>query len=374
METGDEGALAYLRSVAARQQPFFMVISLVNPHDVLFYPKTYIDAGYDDSWLEGDIELPATVDEDLSTKPSVQEQFRNLFALTGVLLDAGEEAELPELLRQPDEGVGPVPGGRARHAGRHGAADDTVVIRTADHGEMGMAHGGLRQKNFNFYEESLRVPLVYSNPGSTRGAQLRRARLARRLPADAREPVRRAGERPRRLAGGGLLRVVLHPAAAAPQDYVVFTFDDWQAGQANAALRAAPNHIVSIREERWKLAKYYDADGKVPSQWEMYDLECDPLERPTWPGRATRARRSRSSTSAASSASSPPSRRRGSRRSPPPWKRRPRRIDTGSLARLRSEDCLRITGSGKRMVSRRAAEEQRSREPPGFSLLLCCSA
>jgi arylsulfatase A-like enzyme len=42
--------------------------------------------------------------------------------------------------------------------------DNTLVIHTSDHGEMGMAHGGLRQKNFNFYEESLRVPLIYSNP------------------------------------------------------------------------------------------------------------------------------------------------------------------------------------------------------------------
>jgi hypothetical protein len=29
---------------------------------------------------------------------------------------------------------------------------------------MGLAHGGLRQKNFVFYEEAIRVPLVYSNP------------------------------------------------------------------------------------------------------------------------------------------------------------------------------------------------------------------
>ena len=45
-----------------------------------------------------------------------------------------------------------------------GLFDDTLIVRTADHGEMGLAHGGLRQKNFNFYEEATRVPLVYSNP------------------------------------------------------------------------------------------------------------------------------------------------------------------------------------------------------------------
>ena len=45
-----------------------------------------------------------------------------------------------------------------------GLLDNTLVIATADHGEMGTAHGGMRQKNFNVYEESTRVPLVYSNP------------------------------------------------------------------------------------------------------------------------------------------------------------------------------------------------------------------
>ena len=42
--------------------------------------------------------------------------------------------------------------------------DNTLVVATADHGEMGTSHGGLRQKNFNFYEETTRIPLVYSNP------------------------------------------------------------------------------------------------------------------------------------------------------------------------------------------------------------------
>jgi hypothetical protein len=36
---------------------------------------------------------------------------------------------------------------------------------------------------------------------------------------------------------------------------------------------------VSLRERRWKIAEYYDVKGRVPSQWEMYDLKSDPLER-----------------------------------------------------------------------------------------------
>ena len=40
----------------------------------------------------------------------------------------------------------------------------TVVVRCADHGEMGLSHGGLRQKAFNAYEETIHIPLVISNP------------------------------------------------------------------------------------------------------------------------------------------------------------------------------------------------------------------
>lgn len=34
-----------------------------------------------------------------------------------------------------------------------GLMDDTLIILTADHGEMGMSHGGMIQKSFNAYEE-----------------------------------------------------------------------------------------------------------------------------------------------------------------------------------------------------------------------------
>ena len=155
------------------------------------------------------------------------------------------------------------------------------MIATADHGEMGTAHGGMRQKNFNFYEESMRVPLVYSNPKLFKTAQTnRRARLARRLPADAGEPRRRAGRRARRLAGGRLLRADPQPHAEAGRRTTSSSpTTTTSPGRPAGPIPKPPNHIVSIRERRYKLARYYDADGKVPDQWEMYDLKTDPLER-----------------------------------------------------------------------------------------------
>ena len=83
VSAGTEGALQYLSTAAAQSQPFFMVVSLVNPHDVLFYPKNYANDGYDNSWLVGEIEPPATAREDLSTKPSVQAEFLRIFNLSG---------------------------------------------------------------------------------------------------------------------------------------------------------------------------------------------------------------------------------------------------------------------------------------------------
>ena len=279
---GNEGALEYLRSEAARQQPFFMVISLVNPHDVLFYPSTYPEAGYlDKEWFEGDIGLPPTVNEDLSTKPSVQQQFLTLFNLTGALTDSCMQLEYlnfyGNLMKVSDDYLVRV----LDTLDETGLMDDTVVIRTSDHGEMGLAHGGLRQKNFNFYEEALKVPLVFSNRRLFRDAASTGALVSHVdfLPTIA--SLFGAPERARsHWQGVDYSQLVLNPAKARPpQEYVVFTWDDWQAGQASGPYVQPPNHIVSIREERWKLAKYYDPEGKKRSQWEMYDLLHDPNER-----------------------------------------------------------------------------------------------
>ncbi len=39
-----------------------------------------------------------------------------------------------------------------------------------------------------------------------------------------------------------------------------------------------PNHIRCVRSGTWKLARYFDPTGVEPDQWELYDLETDPLE------------------------------------------------------------------------------------------------
>ncbi len=294
---GAEGALEYLENVANLQQPFFLVISLVNPHDVLFYPsRTFGEAGYDESWLAGDIGLPPTVEEDLSSKPSVQQEFLRIFNLTGKpRKDAEKRAYLNfygNLMRSSDNYLVEV----LDKLEAKGLYDDTLIIRTSDHGEMGLAHGGLRQKNFNFYEETLKVPLVYSNPKLfprpyTSDALVSHVDLLPTLANLVDAPVAAR----RNWAGVDYSDLVLNPGGKkSAQDYVVFTYDDFQSGQASGPYPKPPNHIVSIREERWKLAKYHDVEVVVneetekpeekqpqepkPPQWEMYDLKRDPYE------------------------------------------------------------------------------------------------
>jgi choline-sulfatase len=280
VSAGEEGVLSYLNSVAATQQPFFLVISLVNPHDVLMYPKNYVAAGYDDSWLQGGIRLPETVDEDLKSKPSVQRQFRRIFDLSGKLRTNKQKREYlnfyGNLIRSSDAYLVQILDALAAN----GLTNDTLVIKTADHGEMGLAHGGLRQKNFNFYEESLRVPLIYSNP-----VLFPRPRASKQLVSHVDflpTLASIAGAPPAARAdwqGVDYSRVISNPKAKAKQRHIVFTYDDFQSGQKSGPYPKPPNHIVSIREARWKLAKYFDPDGKKRPQWEMYDLKNDPLER-----------------------------------------------------------------------------------------------
>jgi arylsulfatase A-like enzyme len=145
---------------------------------------------------------------------------------------------------------------------------------------MGLAHGGQRQKNFNFYEETLRVPLIYSNPKLYRRPHVSDAMVSHVdfLPTLAslfNAPASACAD----WQGVDYSSIVLDPEAPATQKYIAFTYDDYQSGQKQGPYPGPLNHIVSIREERYKLAKYYDVnrpDG--PCQWEMYDLVEDPLE------------------------------------------------------------------------------------------------
>jgi arylsulfatase A-like enzyme len=164
---------------------------------------------------------------------------------------------------------------------------------------MGMSHGGLRQKMFNAYEETVSVPLVVSNPVLfTRPASVAApASLCDVLPTLAAvagvdcsddgvrgrdlTPVlaHAATPDPLRLksVGVNLGPVASHPAPAeSVQEFTHFTFDDHQSGSAYIDVLPQPNRIRSVRAPGAMYAVYVDPSGAEPPQFELYDMKRDP--------------------------------------------------------------------------------------------------
>lgn len=284
------------------QRPFALFLSLVNPHDVLAYPgpagNTDFETNFAPEYLKGNIGLPATVHENLKEthKPTVQQMFIP-YAAIGLGALPNDEMKTNyinfygNLITHADHQLNTVLDVLYQvfdTASGRSLADDTIVIRTADHGEMGMAHGGMRQKTYNAYEETLSIPLVISNPilfpKPRTTTQL--FSLVDLMPTvngllNLDNPLNYT------FKGVDMSPVIRHPnTVSVLQDAILFTFDDFRAGNANSInpLPAA-NRIRCIREKRWKYAFYFyiappqqDPPQSYPNEYEMYDLENDPFE------------------------------------------------------------------------------------------------
>jgi len=270
-------------SRAQLPEPFCLVFSLVNPHDVLGYPDSYVQGGYSASeFRDLGVPLPATLEEDLREKPDVQALSRlGMDNYLGPLVDTQAQRDYVDfyahLHRVVDEKIG-----RLLHA--LGSAEDpdslrsrTVIIRTSDHGEMGLSHGGLRQKIFNAYEETIRVPLVVSNPRMFPAPRHSDALVSLLDVVPTCLSLAGASAWPESLDGVDLVPLLRGESSAA-RDAVLFTYDDHQAGTALQNGAGQPNRIRCVRDERWKYAVYLDPAGRARPEFELYDLDSDPFE------------------------------------------------------------------------------------------------
>jgi len=268
-------------------QPLCLIVSLVNPHDVLAYPGTggamvdgqplYQAAGYKDVMFENlPIDRPPTWNEDLSTKPRAQTEFRVLSnAGNGPITPDDEDAQLgycrfyAHLCRHVDHQIEQV-----LHAlGKSKVGDDTYIVRVSDHGDMAMAHGLQRQKMFNIYEETLNVPFVISHPHDLEGGKTSHAlvSLVDVLPTLA--ELAGVPDRDRWTFKGRDLTPILSDPTAQVQDVLHFTYDD------SYFFVPSAGHIRAIVEKRWKYAVYFDPHTNAPFEYEMYDLDVPREER-----------------------------------------------------------------------------------------------
>ncbi len=254
----------------------------MNPHDVLGYPATYEQGGYAArEFRDLRVPLPATLDEDLREKPTVHALSKlGMDAYLGALRDRRAQQDYVDfyahLHRVVDEKIG-------RLLAALGPADDpdslrsrTVIARISDHGEMGLSHGGLRQKIFNAYEESIRVPLVISGPqffGRPRESDA----LVSLLDVVPTFLGLAGAPAPERLDGRDL-GPLLRGEQRSIRDAVLFTYDDHQAGTALQEGPGQPNRIRCVRDAGWKYAVYLDPAGRAAPEYELYDLDSDPDE------------------------------------------------------------------------------------------------
>jgi arylsulfatase A-like enzyme len=263
-------------------EPFCLIVSLVNPHDVLGYPSSYRRGGYEDGEFRGlGVELPATVDEDLGTKPAVHSLMRlGMAAYLGPLRTRRAKLDYvnfyAHLHRVVDRHIGTIVAALGSPDDESSLRSRTVVVRCADHGEMGLAHGGLRQKAFNVYEETINIPMVFSNPvmfptAASTDALASLVDLAPTL-------LRLAGREPPSDLRGHDLSPILASPESVVQDAVHYTFDDHQAATATQDAPGQPNRIRAVRTDAAKYAVYYDPSGRARPEYELYDLERDPFE------------------------------------------------------------------------------------------------
>ena len=158
----------------AALRPFLLVASFVNPHDIVLFPAWARRNPVSPSPLDPPPVPPApTADEDLSTKPAAQIAFREAYYSGYGPARSIENTYRRNAQRYRDlyyrlhaEVDGPID--RVRRAVTDAAeagSRDTVLVRTADHGDLLGAHGGLHQKWFNLYDEATRVPFVIARVG-----------------------------------------------------------------------------------------------------------------------------------------------------------------------------------------------------------------
>jgi arylsulfatase A-like enzyme len=293
------------------ERPWLTVISLVNPHDIAF---STLQQGF--GFPEPDDRVPEVAEapsqgDSLADRPRAQQQFLDVWPrmLLPQPADATYRRFYYWLHALADRAVVRILDSLAAHH----LAEDTIVVFTSDHGEMLGAHGGLQQKWYQAYDESIRVPLLVRGPGITPRPDgldiatshvdvlptllgLAGVDVAAVVPEVAEQHVET-----HHLVGRDLSGVLTGATAADPYDEPVYFMTDDQISRGDRQRNlltqepydavAAPSRVESVlariatgpagEPELWKLTRYFDRvhEQTADDEWELHDLARDPEER-----------------------------------------------------------------------------------------------
>ncbi len=246
-------AVQKIRHLAARRdgRPFFMVVSFTNPHDPWEVRRRHWDL-YDEAAI--DLPLVAPIPYDHADPHS--RRLRDMYGSDDRPLTEAEVRRARHgyyaAVSYMDERVGEV----LDALEATGQAGDTVVLFTADHGEM-LGERGLWYK-MSFFEGSARVPLIVRWPGVA--------------PRRVGESVSHLDLAPTlvELGGGGSEGAEFEGSSLVPLLTGRGPAPSAVLGEYLAEGVSAPS--VMIRRGKHK---YIRCEGD-PDQ--LYDLEADPLE------------------------------------------------------------------------------------------------
>jgi arylsulfatase len=282
-------------------QPWFLTVALVNPHDVMWFPIDQPDyqALHTDEvelvrallaasqWNDDGAvlppftldypevveRLPDSFDDDLHTKPDAHRQWRwdQQHAMWGTIDPSDTKAWLRhldyyvQLHRMADESLGTV----LSALEASGAWDDTIVIFTSDHGDMCGSHG-LRSKGPFVYEEIMNVPLYVRGPGiaaggttSALGSHVDLASSIATLAGVADAPSLRGAD----------LSPIWFGERDAVRDTIFFAHDT--AHTTN--LQRTRYALRGFFDGRFKYARYYGVGGGKPSDDPFYERPSSKL-------------------------------------------------------------------------------------------------
>ena len=278
----------WLREHGGQDKPWLCVLSLLNPHDIAYFPRGFtVDVTRPD-WQ---VELPLNFEDDPAGKPKVHGQYANGAALIRGGIKHDDMATWKRLMNtycdlivNTDDNYGAVI--KALHAS--GAMDDTVIIRTSDHGEMASSHRAVG-KGPMIYEEQLRMPLSISWPARFKNTGTSTAALSDAvdlLPtclelSGVKDPVSKYPW----LRGESLVPALDDPEGTRGKDFTMSTCDEvWSPQDFAGAGKPWRRHVRAALSGRFKVARYVAMSGKpqreIPGEeeYELYDLAEDPYE------------------------------------------------------------------------------------------------
>jgi len=322
----------YAQRDKAGGKPWFQVVGLVNPHDIMFYDATgkQAESRPDPNILgplrrepgdplyavDNKFDLPESFyKDDLSGKPEAHRAIVRLNDLFyGAMPHDDEESwhrfinYYYNCLRDVDRSIGQL----LWALKESGQIDNTIIIYTSDHGERAGAHG-MRQKGATMYREEVNIPMIVAHPdfagGRTTRGLMGAIDLAPTLMSLAGLSADEQKTRFPRLPGLDVSGLLAAPTAPTERDrqghlfnYAVAHY--WEPTSV-AADRAAnlpsgePDYGKrfdlskrrlhrGIHDGRYKFARYFaPAHHHTPTDWktltamndlELYDTSSDPGE------------------------------------------------------------------------------------------------